>query len=119
MLRFDATAQDALPRRNPRYGRIRIFHAHALMAVLAGLSPRTRRRTQRRIAGAAVTAMMVLKRGLEITSHPFEVERYPLVLSARWNPTRATLTIEIDLRQKGVPAVTVEGAPAARWKRRE
>ncbi len=119
MLRFDATAQGTLPRRNPRYGRIRIFHAHALMAELAGLSPRTRRRTQRRIAGAAVAAMMVLKRGLEITSHPFEVEAYRLVLSARWNAARAILTIEIDLRQQGVPAMTVVGAPIARWKRRE
>ena len=112
-------APNMLRRPNSRAARIRIFHAYALMAVLERLSPRTRRRLRRRIAGAAVTAMMVLKRGLEITSHPFEVEGYALVLSARWNETRATLTIEVDLRQKGVPAVTLVGAPVARWKRRE
>lgn len=102
-----------------RAARIRVFHAYALMAALERLSPRTRRQTRRRVAGAAVTAMMVLKRGLEITSHPFEVAGYPLVLSARWHETRATLTIEVDLRQKGVPAVTLIGAPVARWNRRE
>jgi hypothetical protein len=102
-----------------RAARIRVFHAYALMAVLERLSPRTRRQTRRRIAGAAVTAMMVLKRGLEITSHPFEAAGYPLVLSARWNEARATLAIEVDLRQKGVPAVTLIGAPIARWNRRE
>ena len=114
MTRLYATSQ-----RIPRYGRIRIFHAHALMAALERLSPRIRRRMRRRIAGAAVTAMMVLKRGLEITSHPFEVESYPLVLSARWNEARAMLTIEVDLRQKGVPALTVIGAPTPRWRKRE
>ena len=112
-------ALDTTGRRIARYGRIRIFHAHALMAALERLSPKTRRRARRRIAGAAVTAMMVLKRGLEITSHPFEVETWQLVLSARWNAGRAMLTIEIDLRQKGVPMLTVVGASVARWRKRE
>lgn len=113
------TRLDATGRRIARYGRIRIFHAHALMAALERLSPTARRRLRRRIAGAAVTAMMVLKRGLEITSHPFEVESWQLVLSARWNADRATLTIDVDLRQKGVPMLTIVGAPVARWKKRE
>lgn len=112
-------APNVLRRPIRRAARIRVFHAYALIAALERLSPDTRRRMRRRIAGAAVTAMMVLKRGLEITSHPFEVESYSLVLSARWNEARATLTIEVDLRQKGVPMRTVIGAPVARWRKRE
>jgi hypothetical protein len=112
-------APNSLRRPFRRAAYIRIFHAYALTAALERLSSRTRRQMRRRIAGAAVTAMMVLKQGLEITSHPFEAAGYPLVLSARWNAARATLTIEIDLRQKGVPMRTVLGAPVARWRRRE
>lgn len=110
---------DLIGRRFSRTARIRVFHAYALTAELERLAPRARRQARRRIAGAAVTAMMVLKRGLEITSHPFEAAGHALVLSARWSEARATLTIEVDLRQRGVPALTVIGAPTPRWRRRE
>jgi hypothetical protein len=112
-------APNTIRRPIPRAARIRVFHAYALMAALERLSPATRRQARRRIAGAAVTAMMVLKRGLDITSHPFEAAGYALVLSARWSEPRAILTIEVDLRQKGVPAVTLVGPPVPRWRRRE
>jgi hypothetical protein len=105
--------------RIPRPGRIRVFPAYELNLILGRMAPRQRRRCQRRIAGAAIAAMMVLKRGLEITYHPFEGAGYPLVLSARWSALRTTLTIEVELRPKGAPLMTLAGAPVPRFRRRE
>lgn len=114
------SAPDTPARRIPRAARIRVFHAHALITALRRLAPRTSRRLRHAIAHAAVEAMIALKRGLDITYHPFEGGGFPLVLSARWSEERATLTIEVDLRPKGAPAVTLVGAlPTPRARKRE
>ena len=112
------TAHNRAPR--PRQPRIRVFHAYQLMAALQRLAPRTRRRMTRQIALSAVQAMVVLKRGLEISYHPFEAAGLDLVLSSRWSAPHATLTIEVDMRGKGAPRLTLVGGlppPPARWGR--
>lgn len=106
-------------RRIPRAARIRIFHAYALSAALQRLTPRSRRRSKWLIGWAAVEAMIRLKRGLDITYLPFAGAGLPLVLSARWVAEKATLTIEVDLRPRGAPAMTVVGAmPPPRARKR-
>lgn len=113
-------APDTKGRRIPRAARIRVFHAYELNSTMQRQSPRTRRRTRWLIGWAAVEAMIRLKRGLDITYLPFEGAGLPLVLSARWAPERAILTIEVDLRPKGAPATEVAGPlPAPRSRRRE
>ena len=113
-------APDRSMRPATRQPRIRVFHAYQLMAALERLAPWTRRRMQHRIAVAAVQAMIELKKGLDITSHPFEGAGLSLVLSARWSDPHRTLTIEVDLRPKGAPSITLVGAlPKPRASRRE
>jgi hypothetical protein len=105
--------------RIPRPGRIRVFPAYELNLVLGRMAPRQRRRCRRRIAGAAIAAMMVLKRGFEITCHPFEGAGFQLVLAARWTEARRTLTIEVELLPPGARLPTLAGAPVPRFRRRE
>jgi hypothetical protein len=113
-------ASDRSVRPATRQPRIRVFHAYQLMAALERLTPWTRRRMKRRIATAAIQAMIDLKQGLDITSHPFEGAGLSLVLSARWSDAQATLTIEVDLRPKGAPSITLIGVlPKPRASRRE
>ena len=107
------------PTRTMRQPRIRTFHAYQLMAALERLAPRTRSRMKRQIASAAIEAMIALKRGLDITCHPFEGAGWRLVLSSHWSEPRAILTIEVDLLPKGAQAVTLIGAlPRPRASRR-
>ena len=113
-------APDRTMRPASRQPRIRVFHAYQLMAALERLAPRTRRRIKRQVATAAIEAMIALKRGLEISYHPFEGAGWDLVLSSRWSEPHATLTIEVDLRPAGAPSVTLVGAlPKPRAHRRE
>lgn len=110
------------PRGRPvsRRPRIRVFHAYQLMAALEQLTPPARRRMRRRIAAAAIAAMIAVKRGLEISYHPFEGAGWSLVLSSRWSDIHATLTIEVDLRPKGAPSITLAGPlPKPKASRRE
>jgi hypothetical protein len=101
-------------RRQPR---IRVFHAYKLNATLENLPPHARRRMKRRIAVAAIQAMIDLKRGLDVACHVFSGVGCDLVLSARWSEQRATLTIEVDEWPKGAPAITIVGALPRPWGR--
>ena len=84
------------------------------------MAPYFRRRLKRKIALAAIQAMIELKRGWDIAYHPFSGAGRDLVLSARWSAERATLTIEVDDRPKGAPAITLVGAlPRPKGRKRE
>lgn len=107
--------RDTMPRRQPR---IRVFHAYKLNATLENLPPHARRRMKRKIAIAAIQAMIDLKRGLEIACHSFVGVGRDLVLSAHWSEPQATLTIEVDEWPKGAPAVTVVGPLPRPWGRK-
>jgi hypothetical protein len=87
--------------------RIRIYHAHALTVRLGSLTPHAILRMERRIARSAVSEMASLKRGLEISYHPFEVAGWPLVLSSRWSQRSATLVIAVDLKPWCGPSITL------------
>jgi hypothetical protein len=102
-----------------RQPRIQIFHAYALMCLLYRLTPYAEERATRRIASAAVHAIATLKRGLEISCHPFEGAGLDLVLSARWSKLPAILTIDVDVRPTGSAFPTVVGPlPAPKGGRR-
>lgn len=98
--------------------RIRVFHAYALMVRLERLAPHAKCRMWQRIARSAVCAVAALKRGLEISYHPFESAGWTLVLSSHWLQRHATLVIEVDLRPERTPSVTLVGPPRRRFARR-
>src|SRR5262249_53698815 len=97
---------------------VRVLHAHALIVALEQVKQESRKRAKqvrKEIEVAAVEAMIAAGCGSEIAYHPFTGAGLDLVLSARWSERQDKITVEVDVRPTGSPAITVAGPlPAAR-----